>query len=45
MIKVKNEDLFKKEAADLMYHFLILLKAKDFEFSDIENVSLSRQKS
>jgi len=31
MITVKNEDLFKKEAADLMYHFLIKLKAKSFE--------------
>ncbi|HKK38484.1 MAG TPA: hypothetical protein VJ949_03655 [Cryomorphaceae bacterium] len=44
MIKVKNEDLFKNEAADLMYHFLILLKAKNFELKDIEEVLKSRQK-
>lgn len=42
--KDQNDDLFKNEAADLLYHFLILLKAKNFEFSDIEKVLFSRSK-
>jgi len=42
--KDDNEELFKNEAADLMYHFLILLKAKSFELKDIEEVLKSRQK-
>ncbi|PIF45752.1 phosphoribosyl-ATP pyrophosphohydrolase/phosphoribosyl-AMP cyclohydrolase [Chryseobacterium sp. 52] len=40
--KDSNDDLFKNEAADLLYHFLILLKAKDFSLADIERVLLSR---
>jgi phosphoribosyl-AMP cyclohydrolase / phosphoribosyl-ATP pyrophosphohydrolase len=31
-------DLFKNEAADLLYHFLILLKAKGFSLTEIEEV-------
>ena len=42
--KDDNDELFKNEAADLMYHFLILLKAKNFELKDIEEVLKSRQK-
>ncbi|WP_343608523.1 bifunctional phosphoribosyl-AMP cyclohydrolase/phosphoribosyl-ATP diphosphatase HisIE [Chryseobacterium oranimense] len=42
--KDNNDDLFKNEAADLMYHFLILLKAKGFSMKDIEQVLLSRDK-
>lgn len=34
----KNDDLFKNEAADLLYHLLILLKVKGVRFSDIEEV-------
>jgi phosphoribosyl-ATP pyrophosphohydrolase/phosphoribosyl-AMP cyclohydrolase len=41
--KDDNDDLFKNEAADLMYHFLILLQAKDFSLNDIETVLKSRQ--
>ncbi len=41
--KDENDDLFKNEAADLMYHFLILLQAKDFSLNDIETVLKSRQ--
>lgn len=36
--KDDNDDLFLNEGADLLYHFLILLKAKGFTFSDIERV-------
>ena len=42
--KDDNAELFKNEAADLMYHFLILLKAKSFSLSDIEEVLLARDK-
>lgn len=34
--KDDNEELFKNEAADLLYHYLILLKVKGFTFEDIE---------
>ncbi len=40
--KDDNEDLFKNEAADLMYHYLILLKAKGFTLQDIEGVLKER---
>lgn len=40
--KDNNADLFKNEAADLLYYFLILLKAKDFSLTDIEDVLLER---
>ena len=42
--KDENEDLFKNEAADLLYHFLILLKAKGMRLEDIEGVLRSRSK-
>ena len=46
VIEAKDDDadLFKNEAADLMYHYLILLKAKGFTLEDIENVLESRQR-
>jgi phosphoribosyl-ATP pyrophosphohydrolase/phosphoribosyl-AMP cyclohydrolase len=40
--KDDNIDLFKNEAADLLYHLLILLKAKDFDFQSIEEVLKER---
>ena len=40
--KDSNDELFKNEAADLLYHLLILLKAKDQSFSRIESVLKSR---
>jgi len=40
--KDDNENLFKNEAADLMYHYLILLKAKGFKLKDVENVLKGR---
>ena len=42
--KDDNADLFKNEAADLMYHYLILLKAKGFTMEDIEMVLKERNK-
>jgi phosphoribosyl-AMP cyclohydrolase / phosphoribosyl-ATP pyrophosphohydrolase len=43
--KDNNQKLFINEAADLMYHLLILLKAKNCRFEDIEAVLLSRSKN
>lgn len=40
--KDDNADLFKNEAADLLYHFLILLKAKSFSLTEIEEVLMER---
>lgn len=40
--KDSNEELFKNEAADLIYHFLVLLKAKNVTFSNIEDVLKKR---
>lgn len=42
--KDNNEILFKNEAADLLYHYLILLKAKGFKLEDIETVLIERHK-
>jgi len=36
--KDENIELFKNEAADLLYHVLILLKAKNINLQDIEEV-------
>lgn len=40
--KDDNIDLFKNEAADLLYHLLILLKIKDVQLEDVEDVLKSR---
>ena len=42
--KDNDADLFKNEAADLIYHYLILLKAKGFTLEDIETVLKNRVK-
>jgi phosphoribosyl-ATP pyrophosphohydrolase/phosphoribosyl-AMP cyclohydrolase len=42
--KDDNDDLFKNEAADLMYHYLILLKSKGFTMKDVEEVLRQRSK-
>lgn len=42
--KDNNIDLFKNEAADLLYHFLILLKTKNLKLVDIEEVLQGRSK-
>ncbi|MCQ4034608.1 bifunctional phosphoribosyl-AMP cyclohydrolase/phosphoribosyl-ATP diphosphatase HisIE [Kaistella montana] len=42
--KDDNAELFKNEAADLLYHYLILLKAKGFSLEEIEDVLRKREK-
>ncbi len=42
--KDNNDNLFKNEAADLLYHLLILLKAKSVRLTDIENVLSERHR-
>jgi len=46
VIEAKDNDieLFKNEAADLMYHFLILLKAKGVDLENVEEVLKGRHK-
>lgn len=43
--KDNNPDLFKNEAADLLYHLLILLQAKNFTLEDIEGVLRGRNEN
>lgn len=40
--KDDNDTLFKNEAADLLYHFVILLKAKGFTLLEIEDILKER---
>lgn len=40
--KDNNDKLFLNEAADLMYHFLILLRKKNVELEDVEKVLQKR---
>ncbi len=40
--KDNNDELFKGEAADLLFHYLILLQAKNFTLNDIISVLKSR---
>lgn len=40
--KDNDDELFKNESADLLYHYLILLKAKGFQLEDIEQVLQER---
>jgi phosphoribosyl-AMP cyclohydrolase / phosphoribosyl-ATP pyrophosphohydrolase len=40
--KDNNRELFLGEAADLMYHYLVLLAAKNFTLSDVEKVLRQR---
>lgn len=42
--KDNNDELFLNEAADLMYHYLILLKAKGKQLEDVEMVLRERAK-
>lgn len=40
--KDNNEELFKNEAADLLFHYLILLQAKGHSLSEIQDVLIER---
>ena len=40
--KDDNAELFKNEAADLLYHYIVLLKAKGFRIEDIEGILKKR---
>jgi len=40
--KDNNDDLFKNEAADLLFHYLILLNAKGMSLHDVEGVLKAR---
>lgn len=42
--KDNNQELFLNEAADLMYHYLVLLTAKGYSLADVESVLRSRHK-
>ena len=42
--KDDNEDLFLNEAADLMYHYLVLLIAKGYGLEDVIRVLKERHK-
>lgn len=42
--KDNNKDLFLNEAADLLFHFVVLLSAKGFSLKDVEKVLESRKK-
>ena len=42
--KDNNDELFLNEASDLLYHYLILLKAKGFTIEDVEKILESRSK-
>ncbi len=42
--KDDNDELFKNEAADLLFHFLILLKAKGISMRDVEGELKKRSK-
>jgi len=43
--KDNNDELFKDEAADLLFHYLVLLHAKGFSLSDIEETLRQRHKN
>ena len=42
--KDQDDDLFLNESADLLFHYLILLQAKGFKLSDVENILIDRHK-
>lgn len=43
--KDNNDDLFLGEAADLLFHYLILLQAKGFTLKDVTNILEQRHKN
>jgi phosphoribosyl-ATP pyrophosphohydrolase/phosphoribosyl-AMP cyclohydrolase len=43
--KDNNRDLFKGEAADLLFHFLVLLEQKEIDLDEVIEVLLNRHKA
>jgi phosphoribosyl-AMP cyclohydrolase / phosphoribosyl-ATP pyrophosphohydrolase len=43
--KDENEDLFKEEAADLLFHYLMLLQAKGIKLKDVVKILEKRHQS
>jgi len=39
-----RDDLFLEEAADLLYHYLVLLHGRNFKLADVENILRERHK-
>jgi len=42
--KDNNKELFLNEAADLLYHYLVLLQAKGYSLGDVESILKERHK-
>lgn len=42
--KDNDDNLFKNEAADLLYHFLILLRAKNITLEEVESILQNRNR-
>ena len=42
--KDDNKEKFLSEAADLLYHYLVLLQAKNYKLQDVINVLAQRHK-
>lgn len=42
--KDDNAELFKNEAADLLFHYMVLLEAKGYSLADIIEILQSRHK-
>jgi phosphoribosyl-ATP pyrophosphohydrolase/phosphoribosyl-AMP cyclohydrolase len=42
--KDSNDELFLNEAADLMFHFLVLLTEKNYRIEDVINILQTRHK-
>ena len=43
--KDQNDELFLNEAADLIYHFIVLLSARGYSFNDVAKVLSARHLS
>lgn len=41
----EDSEAFRNEAADLMYHFILLLRAKGFKLDDVEEILAKRHKN
>ena len=42
--KDDNKDLFLGEAADLLFHYLVLLEAKEIELDEVMQLLIERHK-